>query len=164
MTGDYMNPETTPASNNLIELTADVVSAYVGNNSVSSSALPEIIASVYGALTALTAPAPAPEAEKPTPAVPIKKSVTPDYLISLEDGRRYKSLRRHLGGRGLSPDQYRAKWGLSHDYPMVAPNYAKQRSELAKSMGLGRKRAEAAPENEGEASAKPKGQRRRKAA
>jgi predicted transcriptional regulator len=159
-----MNPETTPASNNLIELTADVVSAYVGNNSVSSSALPEIIASVYGALTALTAPAPAPEAEKPVPAVPIKKSVTPDYLISLEDGRRYKSLRRHLGGRGLSPDQYRAKWGLSHDYPMVAPNYAKQRSELAKSMGLGRKRTEAAPEGEGEAAAKPKGQRRRKAA
>lgn len=159
-----MNPETTPASNNLIELTADVVSAYVGNNSVSSSALPEIIASVYGAFTALTAPALAPEAEKPVPAVPIKKSVTPDYLISLEDGRRYKSLRRHLGGRGLSPDQYRAKWGLSHDYPMVAPNYAKQRSELAKSMGLGRKRAESATDDEGEAAAKPKGQRRRKAA
>jgi predicted transcriptional regulator len=159
-----MNPETTPASNNLIELTADVVSAYVGNNSVSSSALPEIIASVYGALTALTAPAPAPEAEKPVPAVPIKKSVTPDYLISLEDGRRYKSLRRHLGGRGLSPDQYRAKWGLSHDYPMVAPNYAKQRSELAKSMGLGRKRTEAEPEGDSEAAAKPKGQRRRTAA
>ena len=157
-----MSSETTPASNNLIELAADVVSAYVGNNSVSSSALPEIIASVYGALTALTAPAPAPEAEKPVPAVPIKKSVTPDYLISLEDGRRYKSLRRHLGGRGLSPDQYRAKWGLSPDYPMVAPNYAKQRSELAKSMGLGRKRTETVAE--GEAEAKPKGQRRRKAA
>ena len=159
-----MSSETTSASNNLVELAADVVSAYVSNNSVSSSALPEIIASVYGALTALTAPAPAPEAEKPVPAVPIKKSVTPDYLISLEDGRRYKSLRRHLGGRGLSPDQYRAKWGLSPDYPMVAPNYAKQRSELAKSMGLGRKRTETVAGGEDESAAKPKGQRRRKAA
>jgi predicted transcriptional regulator len=162
--GDYMTAETTPASNNLIELAADVVSAYVGNNSVSSSALPEIIASVYGALQALIAPPPAPEAEKPIPAVPIKKSITPDYLISLEDGRRYKSLRRHLGGRGLTPDQYRAKWGLSPDYPMVAPNYAKQRSELAKSMGLGRKRAETEVEIDVEVAGKARGQRRRKAA
>jgi predicted transcriptional regulator len=159
-----MTAETTPASNNLIELTADVVSAYVGNNSVSSSALPEIIGSVFSALTALTAPPPAPEAEKPVPAVPIKKSVTPDYLISLEDGRRYKSLRRHLGGRGLSPDQYRAKWGLSPDYPMVAPNYAKQRSELAKSMGLGRKRTATEAAEDTDTAGKAKGQRRRKAA
>jgi predicted transcriptional regulator len=79
------------------------------------------------------------------PPVSIKKSVTPDYLISLEDGRQYKSLKRHLSGRGLTPDEYRAKWGLPRQYPMVAPNYAAQRSELAKSLGLGRKR-EAAPE------------------
>jgi predicted transcriptional regulator len=78
--------------------------------------------------------------------VPIKKSVTPDYIISLEDGRRYKSLKRHLTGRGLTPAEYRAKWGLPHDYPMVAANYAAQRSELAKAIGLGRKRAEPAPE------------------
>jgi predicted transcriptional regulator len=87
-------------------------------------------------------PAPAPEAEKPVPAVAIKKSVTPDYIISLEDGRQYKSLKRHLSGRGLTPAEYRTKWGLPHDYPMVAPNYAAQRSEMAKAIGLGRKRVE----------------------
>jgi predicted transcriptional regulator len=74
--------------------------------------------------------------------VPIKKSITPDYIVSLEDGRQYKSLKRHLAGRGLTPEQYRRKWGLAGDYPMVAPNYAKQRSELAKAAGLGRKREE----------------------
>ncbi len=154
-----MDNETTKPSNELVELTASVVSAYVSNNAVGSSALPELISSIHQALTALTSPPPPPVAERPTPAVPIKKSVTPDYLISLEDGRRYKSLKRHLGGRGLTPDQYRTKWGLPHDYPMVAANYAKQRSELARSMGLGRKRAEpaAAPVNE-------KAPRRRKTA
>jgi predicted transcriptional regulator len=79
------------------------------------------------------------EPEKPTPPVPIKKSITPDYLISLEDGKRYKSLKRHLAGRGLTPEQYREKWGLPWDYPMVAPTYSAQRSELARSLGLGRK-------------------------
>lgn len=135
-----MDNQTNTLNSELAELTADVVSAFVSNNAVNSAALPEIIASVHAALTALHLPAPAPEAERPVPAVPVKKSITADYLISLEDGRRYKSLKRHLGGRGLSPDQYRAKWGLPSDYPMVAPNYAKQRSELARSMGLGRKR------------------------
>lgn len=154
-----MSNEETSSSAELVELTAEVVSAYVGNNSIASSALPEVISSVYGAFKALMAPAPAPEAERPVPAISVKKSVTPDYLISLEDGRRYKSLKRHLGGRGLSPEQYRTKWGLPADYPMVASNYAKQRSELARSMGLGRKRAEA------EAAAAPaKGGRRKKAA
>lgn len=142
----------------LAELTADVVSAFVSNNAVSSAALPEIISSVHAALAALDHPPAPAEAERPVPAVPVKKSVTADYLISLEDGRRYKSLKRHLGGRGLTPDQYRTKWGLASDYPMVAPNYAKQRSELARSMGLGRKRV--APEPV--APAKPA--RRRKAA
>jgi predicted transcriptional regulator len=135
-----MDNKTNTLNAELAELTADVVSAFVSNNAVASGALPEIIASVHAALTALHLPPPAPEAERPVPAVPVKKSITADYLISLEDGRRYKSLKRHLGGRGLSPDQYRAKWGLPSDYPMVAPNYAKQRSELARSMGLGRKR------------------------
>jgi predicted transcriptional regulator len=151
-----MDTETTSTNDELRELTSGIVSAYVSNNSLNVSALPELISSVYGALTGLLAPAPAPEAEKPVPPVSIKKSVTPDYLISLEDGRQYKSLKRHLSGRGLTPDEYRAKWGLPRDYPMVAPNYAAQRSELAKSMGLGRKRAEPAPE--------VKAPRRRKAA
>ena len=121
-------------------LPADVVSAYVANNTVTRTDLPALIASVHASLKGLNQPKPA-EPERPEPSVPIKKSVTPDYIISLEDGQRYKSLKRHLKGRGLTPDQYRQKWGLPVDYPMVAPNYAKQRSELARSMGLGRKPA-----------------------
>ena len=89
-------------------------------------------------------PTPKQDEEKPTPAANPKKSITPDYLISLEDGRHYKSLKRHLAGRGLTPEEYRKKWALSHDYPMVAPNYAKQRSELARSIGLGQQRRKAA--------------------
>ena len=138
-----MDTETTSASENLVELTAEIVSAYVSNNPIGAGTLPDVIASVHKSLTSLLAPPPPPAPERPAPAVPVKKSVTPDYIISLEDGRRYKSLKRHLNGRGLTPDQYRAKWGLPHDYPMVAANYAKQRSELARSMGLGRKRPEA---------------------
>jgi predicted transcriptional regulator len=102
--------------------------------------LPALIASVHSALQ--NAANGAKEAPPPplVPPVPIKKSITPDHIISLEDGRGYKSMRRHLTSRGLTPDEYRRKWGLPHDYPMVAPNYAKARSELAKSMGLGQKR------------------------
>jgi predicted transcriptional regulator len=140
-----MNIESTSTRGELRELTSGIVSAYVSNTSLNVSALPELISSVYGALTGLLTPASAPQAEKPVPPVSIKKSVTPDYLISLEDGRQYKSLKRHLSGRGLTPDEYRAKWGLPRQYPMVAPNYAARRSELAKSLGLGRKRV-AAPE------------------
>ena len=128
------------SGNELVAITASLVSAYVGNNSVHQTALPEIINSVHASLRDLGAPPPAAAAERPTPPVPIKKTITPDYLVSLEDGRRYKSLKRHLSGRGLSPEDYRRKWGLPGDYPMVAPNYAKQRSELAKAAGLGRKR------------------------
>jgi len=124
-----------------IELTADIVSAFVSNNTVTPAELPVLISSVHNTLGNLGKPAQAPEPEKLVPPVPIKKSITPDFLISLEDGKRYKSLRRHLKGRGLTPEQYRAKWGLPHDYPMVAPNYSVQRSELARSLGLGRKRA-----------------------
>jgi predicted transcriptional regulator len=149
-----MGNEQTTTDPNLVELTADVVAAFVSNNSISAADLPGLISSVYASLTGLSAPAPAPEAEKPVPPVPIKKSVTPDYLVSLEDGKRYKSLKRHLAGRGLTPAEYRTKWDLPKDYPMVAPNYSAQRSELAKSLGLGRKPAEPVVE------AKPRGRRK----
>src|SRR5215213_4949328 len=117
-------------------LTADVVSTFVSHNAVRAADLSDLIASVHGALQGLKAPQQA-EPEKREPPVSIRKSITPDFLISLEDGRRYKSLKRHLKGRGLTPEQYREKWGLPRDYPMVAPNYAKQRSELARAIGLG---------------------------
>ncbi|MFE1603265.1 MucR family transcriptional regulator [Methylobacterium sp. ID0610] len=122
-----------------LALVGDIVSAYVSKNSVPASELPALIQSVYESLGSLGKSA-APEPVKLDPPVPIKKSVTPDYLISLEDGRQYKSLKRHLTTRGLTPEQYREKWGLPYDYPMVAANYAAQRSELAKTIGLGRKR------------------------
>ncbi|WP_298967710.1 MucR family transcriptional regulator [uncultured Methylobacterium sp.] len=122
----------------LVATTADIVAAYVSNNSVPSPDLPALIAAVHGALSGLLAPAAPAQAERPTPPVPIRKSVTPDHLISLEDGKPYKSLKRHLAGRGLTPAEYRTKWGLPPDYPMVAANYAAQRSELAKRTGLGR--------------------------
>ena len=126
-------------SQDLVELTSEIVSAYVTHNKVSSEDLPSVITSVHSALQGLDQEKQR-EPEKPTPMVPIKRSITPDYLISLEDGRRYKSLKRHLSGRGLTPQQYREKWGLAKDYPMVAPNYAQQRSELAKALGLGQQR------------------------
>src|SRR5215212_10315843 len=125
-----------------IKLAADIVGAFVSNNSVTTAELPSLITHVHAALERLDKPA-QPEPEKLIPPVPIKKTITPDFLISLEDGKRYKSLRRHLKGRGLTPEQYRSKWGLPHDYPMVAPNYSAQRSELARSLGLGRKRKDA---------------------
>ena len=122
----------------IIEMTADVVSAYVGNNSVSANDLPALIQSVHRALAGVSAGAEAVEAAPKEPAVPVKRSITPDYLICLEDGRKFKSLKRHLRTKyNLSPEDYRAKWGLAKDYPMVAPNYAKARSDLAKQMGLG---------------------------
>jgi predicted transcriptional regulator len=120
-------------------ITADIISSYVANNSVHRNELPAVIASVHAALQRLVAPGQV-EAEKPQPPVSIRKSVTPDFLISLEDGKPYKSLKRHLAKLGLSPQAYREKWGLPSDYPMVARNYALKRSELAKSMGLGEKR------------------------
>jgi predicted transcriptional regulator len=122
----------------LIEMTADIVSAYVGNNSVATSELPALIQSIFRALTNVSGSAePEPAAPK-EPAVPVRRSITPDYLVCLEDGRKFKSLKRHLRTKyNMSPEEYRAKWGLPKDYPMVAPNYAKARSELAKQMGLG---------------------------
>ncbi|MER9849934.1 MucR family transcriptional regulator [Mesorhizobium sp. M0106] len=122
----------------LMELTADIVAAFVQNNAVPVASLPDLISSVNSALVSLVKPT---EVEQPTqnPAVNPKKSVFPDHIISLENGRKFKSMKRHLGLLGMTPDEYRAKWGLARDYPMVAPSYAAQRSELAKSIGLGRK-------------------------
>jgi predicted transcriptional regulator len=133
-------------SNDIVVHTADIVSAFVGNSKVSAEALPDLIKSVYGALANIGAPALVAPLEKLVPAVSIKKSITPDFLISLEDGKQYKSLKRHLRTQyGMSPEDYRAKWGLPKDYPMVAPAYAARRSALAKSMGLGRGGAPKAP-------------------
>ena len=127
----------------LVELAAQIVAAYVGKNAVEQADLPRLIADVHRALERAAAgnrpaTAPLPEAK---PAVTVRKSVTPDYLICLEDGKKFKSLKRHLRTHfNLTPEQYREKWGLPADYPMVAPNYATSRSKLAKNMGLGHKR------------------------
>ncbi|MDX8502109.1 MucR family transcriptional regulator [Mesorhizobium sp. VK4C] len=129
----------------LIELTADIVSAYVSKNAVPVASLPELIESVNSSLAHIGQPI-APEKPAQVPAVNPKRSVTPDYIICLEDGKKFRSLKRHLTTHfGLTPDEYREKWGLSRDYPMVAPNYSESRSALAKSMGLGRKAAKKAP-------------------
>ena len=153
----------------LAELTSEIIAAYVANNSLPVADLPALISSIHQTIGSLgQVPASAAETEPPKPAVPIKKSVTEDYLISLFDGRKFKSLKRHLlAEHGMTPDEYRTKFGLPKDYPMVAPAYAKQRSSLAKSLGLGRKLAvaeakpEVAPEPEPEA---PKKRSRAKAA
>jgi predicted transcriptional regulator len=136
-----MSDETPP---NYIELAAGIVSAFVSNNSVSIADLPNLIGNVHAALQESGQPAPKQEETKPIPAVSVRRSVTPDYLISLEDGKHYKSLKRHLTRLGLTPEAYREKWGLPHDYSMVAANYAAKRSELAKSIGLGQHRSKTA--------------------
>jgi predicted transcriptional regulator len=131
-----------------VSITADIVSAYVSNNSVAHMDLPKLIADVHAALTRLARGGgeEAPAEVQQVPAVAVKKSVTPDYIISLEDGKKFKSLKRHLSSHyNMTPDEYRAKWGLPADYPMVAPNYAKSRSDLAKQMGLGQARRKAQP-------------------
>lgn len=128
-----------------VALAADIVSAYVAKNAVRAADLPEIIASVHSALSGLVKPAQA-EEKALTPAVSVKKSVTPDFIVCLEDGKKFKSLKRHLRtAYNMTPDDYRAKWGLAADYPMVAPSYAAARSELAKSMGLGQQRRKRGP-------------------
>jgi predicted transcriptional regulator len=125
----------------LVELTAEIVSAYVSNNPVSTVDLPGLIANVHNALLKVGAPIEEAPAEKQKPAVNPKKSVFPDYIICLEDGKKFKSLKRHLRTHyDLSPEEYRDKWDLPADYPMVAPSYAEARSNLARQMGLGRKR------------------------
>ncbi len=141
VTDQVSSPST---SSNYIELAADIVAAYVSNNSVPPTDLPALIGNVHAALQNVSNPAQVKAEEKPTPAVPVKKSVTPDAIISLIDGKPYKSLKRHLTKQGLSPEQYRERYGLPRDYPMVAPNYAAKRSELAKASGLGQQRRNAA--------------------
>ena len=122
----------------IIEMTADIVSAYVGANAVAAAELPSLIQSVHRALAGMSGEAQVAEAAPQEPAVSLKRSITPEFLICLEDGRKFKSLKRHLRTKyNMSPEDYRAKWGLAKDYPMVAPNYAKARSDLAKQMGLG---------------------------
>ena len=132
-------------SPNFIELTADIVSAYVSKNSVPAADLPSLLNSVHAALAGTAqGQQEEPQAEL-VPAVSVRKSVTPDAIICLEDGKRFKSLKRHLRTTyNLTPEQYRTKWNLPHDYPMVAPNYAMARSELAKTMGLGQQRRKGA--------------------
>jgi predicted transcriptional regulator len=124
----------------LVELTTEIVAAYVGANTVATQDLPGVIETVYRSLKGLNTLAEAAEPEARTPAVPVKKSITNDHIVCLEDGKKFKSLKRHLRTRyNMTPEEYRAKWGLAHDYPMVAPNYAQARSDLAKRMGLGKK-------------------------
>jgi predicted transcriptional regulator len=121
----------------ILALTAEIVSAHVASNSVGPESLPDLIRDVYRAMSSLGAVAP-PPAERPQPAVPIKKSVFPDYIVCLEDGKKLKMLKRHLmSAYNMTPDQYRERWQLGPDYPMVAPNYAQHRSTLAKKIGLG---------------------------
>jgi predicted transcriptional regulator len=124
----------------LVEFAADIVAAYVGNNSVPATELPNLINDVIRALTGAVSTGGEVVGEEPKPAVPPKKSVTPDYIICLEDGKKFKSLKRHLRTQyDLTPERYREKWGLPPDYPMVAPNYAIARSKLARQMGLGQR-------------------------
>jgi predicted transcriptional regulator len=119
-------------------MTAEIVAAYVENNTVAAGELPGLIQSVHRALSGVSAGPETVEAPPKEPAVPVRRSITPDHLVCLEDGRKFKSLKRHLRTKyNMSPEEYRTKWGLAKDYPMVAPNYAKARSELAKQMGLG---------------------------
>ncbi|MBX6744096.1 MAG: MucR family transcriptional regulator [Acetobacteraceae bacterium] len=129
-----------PPAADLLGLTAEIVAAHVSNNPVSLGDLPNLIQEVYRTLASVGQPAAKPQPERPQPAVPIKKSITPEYLICLEDGKKLKMLKRHLQtSYNMTPEQYRERWGLPPDYPMVAPNYAKHRSTLAKKIGLGTK-------------------------
>ena len=124
-----------------VALTAEIVSAYVSNNTVSAADIPALIAQVHGALSRVSNGAADAAAETPKPAISLKRSVTPEYIVCLEDGKKFKSLKRHLRTQyNMTPEQYREKWSLPPDYPMVAPNYAAARSELAKQMGLGQQR------------------------
>ena len=138
------NAETSSAQ--LIRLAVEVVSAYLGQNPLPADQIPGMLREVYGSLVSLGGPAPSAIPEAAKPAVSVKKSVTPDYIICLEDGKQLKMLKRHLRVTyNMTPEEYRAKWNLPRDYPMVAPNYAVVRSEFAKQIGLGRKSSEVAP-------------------
>ena len=133
----------TVASNYLLRMSVEIVSAYVSNNSIAATQVPDVINTVYGALNSINSQTVFERSESQKPAVSVRRSVNPAYIICLEDGKKLKMLKRHLrAAYGMSPDEYRAKWGLPSDYPMVAPNYALQRSAFAKKIGLGRKKGE----------------------
>ena len=133
-------PMSDPTNSAVAEVTSEVVAAYVAQNHIQPSELPNLIASVHAAFGGLGKPhAVAEEPAKLVPPISIKKSITDDYLVSMEDGKRYKALKRHLSIRGLTPNEYRAKWGLPSDYPMISPAYAAHRSAIAKNRGLGRR-------------------------
>ncbi|MER8384807.1 MucR family transcriptional regulator [Mesorhizobium sp. M1428] len=150
-----MDEATEQTSAGLLGLTAGIVAAYVQNNAMPVADLPALIAGVNSALSALVQPVAAPPPVF-TPATNPKKSIFPDYIISLENGRKFKSMKRHLGLLGMTPDEYRAKWRLAWDYPMVAPNYAAKRSALAKASGLGRRGTAKTPPRKGPAKRKAK--------
>ncbi len=136
-----MSDKPTPTANDMLRMTADVAAAYVSNNTLPAAQLTEVIKTIYASLLSLEKPDAA-AATSQKPVVPVKKSVTPEYIICLEDGKKLKMLKRHLRtAYGMTPEEYRVKWGLPADYPMVAPNYAEQRSAFAKKIGLGRKTA-----------------------
>ena len=143
MADDTPNPATQP---DVLRMAVEVASAYLGNNSVPAGQVPEVINTIYTSLNALNGQVAQGSAEPPKPAVSVRRSVHPDYIVCLEDGKKLKMLKRHLrAAYGMTPDEYRAKWNLPADYPMVAPNYAEQRSAFAKKIGLGRKKGEKAP-------------------
>lgn len=134
--GPEMEQNEKPNTKDLLELTAEIVAAHAGNNTVAAGDLPQLIQDIYRTLSAVGSGQAAPE--RPKPAVPVKRSIFPDYIVCLEDGKKLKMLKRHLKtAYDLTPDAYRERWGLPADYPMVAPNYAKHRSNLAKKIGLG---------------------------
>src|SRR3954454_6431368 len=138
--GNFVMLDNETGEDTLLTLTADIVAAHVSNNSVAVNDLPNLIQNVHGALSGISGSSSAPE-PKPEPKVSIRSSIKPDYIVCLEDGKKLKMLKRHLMTHyNMTPEQYRQKWGLSADYPMVAPNYAEQRRNLAKSIGLGTKR------------------------
>src|SRR5215208_6362026 len=147
---------------NYLELTTDLVSAYVSHNFLPTSDLPSVIITVHTALSQVGSGKAEQPTEAPRPPVPIKKSITPDYLISLEDGKPYRSLTRHFAKRGLTPDAYRRKWGLPPTYPMVASGYSKRRSELARALGLGQRRRTVEPTPTPEGARPTSGRRGRK--
>ena len=130
-----------PGSSHFIELTADIVSAYVSNNTVPAGDIPALINQIHSALMQVSTGRSDSPNEPLKPAIPVKRSINPDYIVCLEDGKKFKSLKRHLRTQyNMTPEQYRDKWGLAPDYPMAAPNYAAARSQLAKQMGLGQQR------------------------
>jgi predicted transcriptional regulator len=169
-----MDEQIQSTANDLIELTAEIVASYVSNNTIAPSDLPALIGSVQQALRTASAAGTEAPREELKPAVPLRRSVTPDAIVCLEDGKRFRSLKRHLATHhGMTPQQYRERWNLPRDYPMVAPNYAAARSEMARRMGLGQKRKAAAAAKAkpspgrkaaGEGQAAPKPRRRTKKA